>query len=124
MTASVKLNRLPQKPADRQRPSQMKSCEHAPVTGSQESSVHRLASAHAGPPTTQTPLSQLSIVHGSPSSQRFVLSGVKTQPVAGLQVSSVHSLLSLQAIAVKTHPSAGLQLFVVQALESSHTTGV
>ena len=40
---------------------------------------------------TQTPPEQLSTVEQAlPSLQLFVLSGVKTQPNEGLQVSSVH----------------------------------
>src|SRR5947207_1280362 len=50
--------------------------------------------------------------------------GVKTHPVAGLQVSAVQALLSLQTMGVKTHPEAGLQVSEVQALLSSHTMGV
>ena len=76
---------------------------------------------------------------------------VKTQPVAGLQLSSVHALLSLQTLAlpgwqlppplvsptvqafpsvqalvlfVNTHPDAGLQLSIVHALPSLQLTGV
>ena len=49
---------------------------------------------------------------------------VKTQPVAGLQASSVQALLSLQTIAGFSHkPVAGLQLLAVQALPSLQAGG-
>src|SRR5947208_937530 len=47
--------------------------------------------------------------------------GVKLQPEAGLQVSSVQELLSLHAaMGVPVQPVAGLQVSVVQALLSLH----
>ena len=48
--------------------------------------------------------------------------GVKTQPVAGLQVSVVHRLASLQVTDAWRHPSAASQVSVVQALPSSQLT--
>jgi len=50
--------------------------------------------------------------------------GVNTHPVAGLHVSVVHALLSLQVIGVNTHPVAGLQVSVVHALLSLQVMGV
>jgi hypothetical protein len=48
---------------------------------------------------------------------------VNTQPVAVLQVSVVHALLSLQTIGVNTQvPVAALHVSVVQALLSLQTT--
>jgi hypothetical protein len=72
-----------------------------PVPGMHESSVHGLPSSQLKPPLpAHTPPAQTSpVVQALPSSQGAVLF-VWTQPVAGLQVSSVHGLLSLQ-------PSAG-----------------
>jgi hypothetical protein len=88
-------------------------------------------------------------VHAFPSSQAFVLF-VKTQPVAGLQLSVVQGLLSLHTIEtprhtpppqvsaevqafpslhanvllVKTHPVAGLHASSVHTLPSLQTTAV
>jgi hypothetical protein len=89
-------------------------------------------------------------VHALPSSQAFVLL-VKTQPIDGLHVSVVQTLLSLQTtgvpawhvppphtsplvqafpssqgaeLFVNTQPVAGLQLSLVQTLLSLQTTGV
>src|SRR2546426_4054148 len=64
---------------------------------------------------------QVSVVHAVLSLQ---VMGVKTHPVAGLQVSVVHALLSLQVMGVKTHPVAGLQVSVVHALLSLQVMGV
>jgi hypothetical protein len=117
-----------------------------PETLSQLSSVHRLLSSQTGAePPTQTLSAQVSlVVQASPSLQLAVLE-VKTQPLAGLQLSSVHGLLSLQTgaepptqtlaahvslvvqalpslqlavLAVKTHPIDGLQLSDVHGLLS------
>ena len=52
---------------------------------------------------TQAPSTQASVVHALLSEHGFVLSLVKTHPVAGLHESSVQTLLSLQTIAVLTH---------------------
>jgi hypothetical protein len=118
-----------------------------PDAALQESSVHGLPSSQFGAaPPTHTPAEQASpVVHALPSSHDAVLS-VFMQPVAGLQLSSVQPLLSLQfgaepptqappeqASAVVqalpsshgtvlfecTHPDAGLQLSSVQPLPSS-----
>ena len=61
-------------------------------------------------------------VQALPSSHAKVLL-VKTQPVAGSQLSVVHGLASSQAfvVSVNTHPVAGLQLSVVQRLSSLQT---
>src|SRR5881397_1303803 len=64
---------------------------------------------------------QVSVVHALLSLQ---VMGVKTHPVAGLQVSVVHALLSLQVMGVKTHPVAVLQVSVVHALLSLQVMGV
>ena len=109
-----------------------------------------LSSQLVAEPGRQVPPAQESpVVHALPSSHAAVLF-VVTQPVAGLQVSVVQGLLSLQTAAVpawqlppphaspvvhalpsshglvllvKTQPVAGLQVSVVQALLSSQTTG-
>jgi hypothetical protein len=124
-----------------------------PVAGSQLSSVHGLLSSqfNAPVPGWQLPPAQTSpVVQKLPSSHAAVLF-VKTQPVAGLQLSVVQALLSLQTTAepgthtppphvspkvqafpslhgfvlfVKTQPEAGLQLSSVHGLLSLHTTGV
>ena len=120
-----------------------------PVTGSQLSVVHRLPSSQTtAEPAWQVPDPQVSpVVQALPSSQAIVLF-VKTQPVAGLHVSVVHTLLSLQTTAalvlqvpppqvspevqafpslqefvllVNTQPVAIVQVSVVQGLLSLHT---
>jgi hypothetical protein len=60
------------------------------------------------------------IVHGSPSSHSVPLvTGVCTQPVAGLQVSTVQGLLSSQSTGSPTHTPAALhRSFWVQAFWS------
>ena len=71
-----------------------------PVAGLQVSVVHTLLSLHVmAPPEWQVPPPQVSpVVHAFPSSQAFVLL-MKAQPDAGLHVSVVQALLSLQTIA-------------------------
>ena len=120
-----------------------------PVAGLQLSVVQRLASsqARAGPPWQFPPPQVSLVVQAFPSSHESVLF-VKTQPAAGVHVSVVHGLLSLQTrpapgwhvpppqvspvvhafassqafvLFVKTHPVAGLQLSVVQTLSSLQT---
>jgi len=123
-----------------------------PVVGLQLSSVQRLSSSQfgAGPPT-QLPWLQVSlVVQALPSVQGAVLF-VCTQPVDGLQVSSVQRLPSSQlggappthrpplqvslvvqalpslqgrALLACTQPVVALQLSSVQPLPSLHTTGV
>src|SRR5436190_14720058 len=68
-----------------------------PVAGLHESSVQPLPSLQFGAaPPTQTPPKHVSpVVQALPSLQELVLF-VCTQPVAGLHVSSVQGLLSLQ----------------------------
>jgi hypothetical protein len=117
-----------------------------PVAGLQESSVQPFASSQfsAGPPTHAPPLQASAVVQAFPSLHAAVLF-VWTQPVAGLQESSVQPLLSLQSRAgppthtpplhasaivhafpslhaavlfVWTHPVAGLQESSVQPLLS------
>ena len=68
-----------------------------PLAGLQESSVHTLPSSQLGAdPPTQEPAAQVSVVvQASPSSQGEVLFAF-TQPLAGLQESSVHTLPSSQ----------------------------
>jgi hypothetical protein len=72
-------------------------------------------------PVTQLPPLHLSPgVQASPSSQSAVLSAWAQVPSAGLQVSSVQTLSSLQLLATPTHwPAEQVSLFV-QALPSSH----
>ncbi len=64
---------------------------------------------------------QLSVVHSLPSLQVI---GAAWQPVAGLQLSVVQAFPSLQVMAVFWQPSAALQLSDVQALPSSQLSGV
>jgi hypothetical protein len=95
---------------------------HPPVAGLQDSVVQTLESGlqTIGFCPTHTPLWQTSgDVHRLESEQVFVLSGVKTQPEPGLQLSSVQALLSLQTSGGNWHaPVAGLQLFCVHGLPS------
>jgi hypothetical protein len=122
-----------------------------PLTGLQLSVVQAFSSLHtiAAPDWHVPPPHVSPEVHALPSSQAFVLF-VKTQPVAGLHVSVVQTLASLQTtpapawhvpppqvspdvqafpssqafeLFVKTQPVAGLQLSVVQTLLSLHTIG-
>ncbi len=72
---------------------------HPPVE-SQESTVHALPSSHLLPVPPHLPLAQTSlVVHALPSLQPKEFA-VLTQPVSGLQLSSVQLLLSLQLAAV------------------------
>jgi len=93
-----------------------------PVAELQVSSVHTFPSSQlsAGPPAHTPPLHASFVVHTLPSSQGAVLF-VWTQPVAGLQVSSVHTFPSSQlGDAPPTHlPPLHLSL-VVQASPSLH----
>jgi len=92
-----------------------------PVDGLHESSVHGLLSLQSGAgPPTQAPFAHTSpVVHALPSSQVAVLFAL-TQPVDGLQESSVHGLLSLQSVAALPRQTPPLQTStVVQALPSS-----
>jgi hypothetical protein len=120
-----------------------------PVAGLQESSVQALPSLQtsAGPPTQAPPLHASGVVHAFPSLQDAVLF-TWTQPVPGLQESSVQPLLSLQlgagpptqappahvspvvhalpslqgaVLLVKTHPVVVLQLSFVHTLLSLQT---
>ena len=94
--------------------------------------MHGLLSLQLGAaPPTQTPPEQVSlVVQALPSLQGAVLL-VCTQPVDGLQLSSVHGLLSLQLIVVPPQTPPEQTSFavqapfwqvspVVQALPSSH----
>ena len=76
-------------------------CEQ-PRIGSQASAVQMLPSSQVlGAPATHWPFEQLSpTVQALPSSVAPV-SGAKTQPRAGSQLSAVQTLLSLQEIACK-----------------------
>jgi hypothetical protein len=123
-----------------------------PVVGLQLSSVQTLPSSQAvGPPDWQAPPTQTSpVVQASPSLHAALLFAKPQTPVCGSQLSSVHTLLSLQTVGVPgwhapppqtspdvhalpsshtlvllawTHPVAGLQLSSVQALLSSQTVG-
>ena len=123
-----------------------------PVAGLHVSSVQGLPSLQTVPvPGWQLPPPQVSPdVQGLPSSQAAVLL-VNTQPVAGLQVSVVHTFVSAQttgvpgwqlpppqvspvvhtlpssqalALLVNTHPVAGLHESSVQGLLSLHTVPV
>jgi hypothetical protein len=87
-------------------------------------SLHRLAVATCATPVTG---SQLSTVQLTPSS---VTSGVPGwQSRTALQVSApLHTLLSLHGVPFRTaaavHPKAGLQLSVVHTLPSLQTSAV
>ena len=94
-----------------------------PVAGLQASVVHGFRSSQAlAAPPRHTPFLQASAtVQAFPSSQMATLVGLE-QPVASLQTSSVHALLSLHtaALTVNTHPVVALQVLAVQSLPSSH----
>jgi hypothetical protein len=93
-----------------------------PVAGSQESSVQGLLSLQSvAAPPVHVPLAQVSpVVQALPSSQDTVLF-VLTQPVAGLQLSSVHGLASSQLAAGPLTQAPPPHVSpVVQALPSSH----
>jgi hypothetical protein len=120
-----------------------------PIAGSQESSVQTLLSLQligvwtqlpvavlqvsvvqallslqmSAAPLMQTPPEQTSpVVQAFPSLQAAALL-VNTQPVAGLQASSVQTLVSLQLIGIWIQlPVAGSHVSVVQRLLSLHTT--
>src|SRR5712692_4302397 len=92
-----------------------------PACVPQKPGVRQISRPQPGIGVKTQPLAglQVSVVHTSLSLHGAL--GVKTQPVAGLQVSVVHALLSLQgALGVKTQPVAGLQVSVVHALLSLH----
>jgi hypothetical protein len=93
-----------------------------PVAGLHESSVQTLPSPQlvGGPPTQRPPLHTSPEVHAFPSLHGAVLL-VCTHPVAGLHVSLVQPLLSLQlGGAPPTQPPPLQVSFVVQALPSLH----
>jgi hypothetical protein len=93
-----------------------------PASSVQVSVVQGLLSLQIRPtPGWQVPPPQVSpVVHGLPSSHAFVLF-VKTQPVAGLQLSVVQTLLSLQTTGVPGLQTPPPQTSpAVQALPSSH----
>ena len=122
-----------------------------PEAGLQLSDVQLLLSLQvtAAPPWQVPPPQVSSDVHAFPSSHAAVLS-VKTQPVAGLQLSDVHTLWSSQesvpvpdrqtpfehvspvvqafpssqaaVLSVKTQPLTLSQMSDVQGLPSSHTS--
>jgi hypothetical protein len=68
-----------------------------PLAGLQASVVHTLLSLQSGggPPAQLPPAQWSPVVHALPSSQGSLLFTC-VQPVAGLQASVVHTLLSLQ----------------------------
>jgi len=93
-----------------------------PLPESQVSVVHPLPSSHTGgPPPTQAPLEQVSlVVQASPSLQAATLFTF-TQPLAGSQESSVQTLPSLQSgAAPPTQVPPAQASLVVQASPSSH----
>jgi hypothetical protein len=93
-----------------------------PVAELHESSVHGLLSLQSGGtlPTHAPPAHTSTVVHALPSSQGAVLFAF-TQPIAGLQESSVQRLLSLQSGGtLPTHAPPEHTSTVVHALPSSH----
>jgi hypothetical protein len=123
-----------------------------PVPELQPSLVQTLPSSQfdAAPPMQKPPAHVSLVVHASPSSQVAELF-VCAHPLAGMQVSVVHTLLSLQfgagppmheppkhasftvhalpslhgaVLFVYTHPDSASQLSSVQPLPSLHTSGV
>jgi hypothetical protein len=98
------------------------TCSHTPVVGLQASSVHGLLSLQvtAVPPTQVPPEQASPTVQAFPSLHVAVLLTC-SHPVDGLQLSSVHGLLSLQVTPVPgTHAPAEQASPVVHALPSSH----
>ena len=98
----------------------------APVAGLQLSLVHGLLSLHtAGAPGSHVPPPQVSpAVQALPSLQTLTLFA-KTQPVTGLQLSVVQTLLSLQTVAAPgLHVPPPQVSPVVQALPSLHALTV
>src|SRR5437899_2751715 len=91
-----------------------------PVAGLQESSVQTFPSSQfrGGPPTHRPPAQVSAVVQALPSSQGAVF-GVFTQPLAGLQESSVHGLPSSQLCAAPTQRPPAQLSAVVQAFPSS-----
>jgi hypothetical protein len=75
-----------------------------PVCSSQLSSVQTLLSLQlgGGPPTQAPPLQASAVVQALPSSHELLL-GTNVQPLAGLQLSSVQGLLSLQTTGSLKH---------------------
>ena len=112
-----------------------------PVLASHSSVVHGLPSSHGAcvPPTHSPPEHASFSVHELPSSHASVL-GVNTQPLAMLQLSSVHGLPSVHAriapglqappahvsLVVQTLPSvqAAVLLLWVQPATVSHASSV
>ncbi len=96
---------------------------HAPVLTSQLSAVHGLLSLQTltAPPTHVPPLHWSPLVHGFASLHGSVLGVWTHAPVAGLQVSSVQPLLSLQKTGWLPEQVPFRQpSTVVQALPSLH----
>jgi hypothetical protein len=94
-----------------------------PVAGTHESVVHMLSSSQllVPVPVTQLPALHLSpVVQALPSSQSAVLLAWAQVPSAGLQLSSVQTLSSLQLLATPTHWPAEHVSLLVHALPSSH----
>jgi hypothetical protein len=97
-----------------------------PLAGSQESSVHPLPSLQpsAGPPTQAPPLHTSAVVQAFPSLHAAALFAC-TQPVAGLQESSVQTLASPQLSAAPPTHAPPLQVSpVVHALPSLHAAAL
>jgi hypothetical protein len=111
-------------PSSQAEPSALRGCEHTPVDGSHVPPVKHesgAATQTTGLPPTQTPPEHASIcVQALPSSHDAVLL-VWTQPVAGLQLSSVQGLPSSQPSAAPAWQLPPPQVSpIVQALPSSH----
>ena len=96
-----------------------------PVAGLQLSSVQTFPSLQfgAGPPTQLPPLHVSLVVHALPSSQGALLL-VWTHPVAGLQLSSVQALLSLQSAAVVHAAQPGRMAWTQREWSASHESSV
>jgi hypothetical protein len=95
-----------------------------PVLGLPASTVHGSPSSHDPPPVdTHCPFTHASDVAGLLSEHVFPSSGTYTQPDAGLQLSSVHGLLSLHVNGMFRQPVAS-HVSAVQAFPSSQLRGV
>jgi hypothetical protein len=105
-------------------------CAHMSMPSSHESVVHASLSPQArGPPAVHVPAWQVSpTVQKAPSSQVVPLLRLGWVHTPALHTSLVHALPSSVQLpllrGVKTQPVAGEQVSVVHSMPSSHTSGV